>query len=112
MWEPPRYDCPARFLNHMLRTPLLGRHMIQHLLFFFLIVIAPLWDYYDTRRLKRNPSSERKIGYYRTSVAWLWIATVVACLSVGLRPLLTINPAPGEISWLSEHEWVRFLVDR
>ena len=73
---------------------------IQHLLFSFLAVVVPAWDYHDTRRLKQNPSSAGKIRYYKTVCAWLWIASTVACLSVGFRWLFTISPAPGEISWL------------
>jgi CAAX protease family protein len=83
---------------------------IQHLLFFFLAVVVPAWDYHDTRRLKQNPSSAGKIRYYKTVCAWLWIASTVACLSVGFGRLFTISPAPGEISWLFEHAWVRYLV--
>ena len=84
--------------------------VVQHLLFSFLLVVAPIWDYVDTRRLKQHPDSARKIRYYRTLCVWLWAATVVACLAVGFRPLFTINPAPDEASWLFEHSWVRWLV--
>jgi len=83
---------------------------IQYLLFFFLLVLAPLWDFYDTRRLKRSPSSAGKLRYYKTLCAWLWIATVVACLGVGWRALFTISPALDEIPWLL-HVWVRYLAD-
>lgn len=85
--------------------------LVQHLLFLFLAVVAPAWDYRDTRRLKQSPSSAGKIRYYKTLAAWLWIASLVACLSVGFRPLVTISPAPGDISWLLEHAWVRYLVE-
>jgi membrane protease YdiL (CAAX protease family) len=84
--------------------------LVQHLLFLFLLVVAPVWDFYDTSRLKKNPSSAGKIRCYKTLCAWLWIATVVACLSVGLRPLFTISPAPGDVSWLLQHNWVRYAV--
>ena len=40
--------------------------LMQHLLCLFLLVVAPIWDLYDTRKLKRNPSSEQKIRYYKT----------------------------------------------
>jgi membrane protease YdiL (CAAX protease family) len=84
---------------------------VQHLLFFFLVVVTPVWDYYDTRRLKRSRDSGRKIRYYRTLAAWLWIATAVAYLAVGFRPLSIITPAPGDASWLFGHAWVRYLVE-
>ena len=85
--------------------------LMQHLLFLFLLVVAPIWDLYDTRRLKRNPSSEQKIRYYKTLCTWLWIASALAVVAIGFRPLFTISPSPGEISWLLLHPWVRYLVE-
>ncbi len=84
--------------------------LAQDLLFLFLLVVTPLWDYRDTRRLKQSPSSAGKIRYYKTLCAWLWTATTVALLAVGFRPLFTISPAPDEASWLFEHAWIRYLV--
>jgi len=85
--------------------------LMQHLLFFFLLVVAPIWDLYETSKLKRNPSSERKIRYYKKICAWLWIASALAVVAIGFRPLFTFSPPPGEISWLLLHPWVRYLVD-
>jgi membrane protease YdiL (CAAX protease family) len=85
--------------------------LTQHLLFLFLLVVAPIWDLYATPKLKRNPSSERKIRYYRTICAGLWIASAIAVVAVGFRPLFIIGPSPGEISWLLMHPWVRYLVE-
>lgn len=85
--------------------------LMQHLLFLFLLIVAPIWDFFATRKLKRNPSSESKIRYYREICAWLWIASALAVLAIGFRPLFTISPSPGEISWLLPHPWVRYLVE-
>ena len=85
--------------------------LIQHLLFLFLLVIAPIWDLYNTRKLKRDPSSEQKIRYYKKLCTWLWIASALAVATIGFRPLFTISPSPGEISWLLLHPWVRYLVE-
>ncbi len=85
--------------------------LVQHLLFLFLLVVAPIWDFYDTSRLKKNPGSPQKIRYYKTLTAWLWISSILALLAVGWRPLLTIGPAPSEIPWLLEHVWVFYLVE-
>ncbi len=87
-----------------------ARTLLQHVLFVFLLVIAPTWDYRYTSRLKREPSSQRKIGVYKTLCAWLWIASFVAVLAVGWQPLFNINPAPGEIDWLHV-AWIRYLIE-
>ena len=85
--------------------------MMQHLLFLFLLVVAPIWDLYAIPKLKRNPSSEHKIRYYKMLCAWTWIASALAVVAIGFRPLFTISPSPGEISWLVPHPWVRYLVE-
>jgi hypothetical protein len=85
--------------------------LLQHLLFLVLAVVAPLWDFYDTSRLKKNPSLAGKLRYYKTLAAWLWIASAIAVVTVGFRTLTTINPAPDEISWLLQHAWVGHLAE-
>jgi|SRR5580704_56625 membrane protease YdiL (CAAX protease family) len=85
--------------------------LLQHLLFFFLLVVAPVWDWYAIPKLKRSLSSEYKIRYYQLLCAWMWIASALAVLAIGFRPLFTINPSPGEISWLLPHPWARYLVE-
>lgn len=85
--------------------------LVQHLLFLFLLAIVPVWDFWDTQRLKRNPSSAGKLRYYKTLCAWLWIASVVAVLVVGARSLLAIEPGPQEIPWLLQHVWAFYLVE-
>jgi membrane protease YdiL (CAAX protease family) len=86
--------------------------LMQHLLFVFLLLITPLWDYRDTNRLKRCPDSGRKIRYYKTLCSWLWIAAIMATVAVAWRSLLTISPAPDDATWLLGRLWVRnaFLV--
>jgi uncharacterized protein len=86
------------------------RILAQHLLFVFLAVVAPAWDFYDTRRLKRNPGSPQKITYYKTVCAWLWIASCVAVLTTGFQEVFTINAGPDNAGWLFGHAWVRYLV--
>ncbi len=85
--------------------------LMPHLLFLFLLVVAPIWDLYATPKLKRNPSSENKVRYYKTICTGLWIASALAVVAIGFRPLFTISPSPGEISWLLLHPWVRYLVE-
>jgi len=82
--------------------------LLQHALFVFLLVVAPAWDYYDTRRLKANPTSAVRLRYYRTLCLWLWIASLVACAAAGWYSIFTI--APGEVTWLSKHPWAYYAV--
>ncbi len=84
--------------------------LMQHLLVLSLLVVFPVWDLFATRKLKRNPSSERKLRYYKTLCAWLWAASALAVVAIGFRPVITISPSPGEIPWLLLHPWVRYLV--
>src|SRR5579872_569921 len=83
--------------------------VLQHLLFLFLLIVAPLWDVRYMSRLKREPSSPHKIGVYKTLCSWLWITSAVACVTVGFRSLFIINLAPGEIAWL-QVPWVHVVV--
>jgi len=85
--------------------------LLQHLLFLFLLVVAPAWDLFAIPKLKRNPISEYKIRYYKLLCVWLWITSALAVVAIGFRPLFTIHPSPGEISWLLPHPWVRYLVE-
>lgn len=78
----------------------------QHLLAFFLIVVAPAWDYFDTLRLKADPRSSRKLRYYRTLCIWLWAATVAAVAAAGMRSLFLVPRGPGDAAWLYEHRAV------
>lgn len=84
--------------------------LLQHLLFLFLLIIAPAWDYYDTRRLKQSPTSPARLRYYATVCAWLWGASIIALVIVGWRSLAIISPAPQEMGWLFSHIWVRYII--
>jgi uncharacterized protein len=86
------------------------RTLLQDVLFAFLAIVAPAWDFYATRRLKRNPGSAQKIGYYKILCAWLWISTFIAIIDVGFRGTFTIAPIPSEVFWLFGHMWVKYLV--
>jgi membrane protease YdiL (CAAX protease family) len=51
--------------------------VIHHLLALFLIFCIPLWDRIETRRLKADRSPDSRIRSYRTTLGWLWSATLV-----------------------------------
>jgi membrane protease YdiL (CAAX protease family) len=85
--------------------------MLQHLLFAFLAIALPAWDFYATPRLKKNPGSVQKIGYYKTLCALLSIASVIAVATVGIHALFIMAPMRHDAAWLFGHAWVRFLVE-
>jgi len=85
--------------------------MLQHLLFAFLAIALPAWDFYATRRLKKNPGSAQKIGYYKTLCALLWLASLVAVVAVGFHGVFTIASISGDAAWLFGHALVRLLVE-
>ena len=97
-------ECKRR----MIHGPLAA--LLQHLLFVLLLVVAPIWDYQYTKRLKQNPASEKKIRVYRTLCAWLWASTAVACMALPSHSLFTIQPSPRELPWL-QIAWVRYVVE-
>ena len=78
------------------------------MIFVFLLVVAPAWDYYDTRRLKKNPASDNKLRYYKTLCLWLWIAAIVACVSPGWRRVSTF--ARTEAEWIFQHAVAYYVV--
>ena len=56
--------------------------IISHLIAVFLMVVAPVWDHYETKRLKVG-GPRAKVQSYGKTIAWLWIAAVVAVAGVG-----------------------------
>jgi uncharacterized protein len=84
--------------------------LAQHALCAFLVVFTPAWDYYDTRRLKRAPSSANRIRYYRTTCFWLWVCAMVAVALVKSRSIFFVAPPAYEAAWLFGHLWVRYSI--
>jgi membrane protease YdiL (CAAX protease family) len=74
--------------------------ILQHALVFVLIVVMPLWDWYEILRLKASADPGKKIKFYGKIVAASWVCAVVAVLTVGVLTVSTIHKVPREISWL------------
>lgn len=66
--------------------------MIHHLLALFLILCIPLWDRVETKRLKADRSPASRIRSYRTTIGWLWTATL---LLLATTPWRWFGAAPG-----------------
>jgi uncharacterized protein len=74
--------------------------MAKHLIAIFLIVAVPVWDHFETKRLKTSSDPRVKIQSYQKTVGWLWAGSVFTCIVLGLRTVLTIHRDAGEASWL------------
>ncbi|MGB7730296.1 MAG: CPBP family intramembrane glutamic endopeptidase [Candidatus Acidiferrum sp.] len=81
-----------------------------HLLALHLIIVGPILDYFETRPLRRNPSPQRRMRYYRFTFVWLWVATAVACWAQGFRDLATLRGLGIHVEWLRAHAWAWWLL--
>ena len=75
--------------------------IVQHVLVFCLIVVMPLWDWYEIPRLKASTVPGKKIRFYGKIVAASWALAVVAVITVGVSAVFVIRMAPREIAWLA-----------
>ena len=74
--------------------------IVQHGLAFFLIVVTPLWDWYEIPRLKASTEPRRKIRFYGKIMAASWICAMVAVLTAGVMTVFRIRRVVGEVAWL------------
>lgn len=74
--------------------------IVPHVLAFILIVALPVWDRYETRRLKTSRGPRVKIQSYQMTIAWLWTCAGIAIVQLGWRSLWNIHLNPGEVRWL------------
>jgi membrane protease YdiL (CAAX protease family) len=72
----------------------------QHVLVLSLIVVTPLWDWYEIPRLKASADPRKKIKFYGKIIAASWMCAVVAVSTVGVFGISTMQTVSGEISWL------------
>ena len=74
--------------------------MTSHFLAFVLIIALPIWDRFETRRLKTSSDPRVKIQSYQMTISWLWICALIALAAFGWRPLFTIHPNAAEVPLL------------
>jgi uncharacterized protein len=72
--------------------------IVQHLLALYLMVIAPIWDFFEIRKLKSSIHPRRKIRFYWLIIAATWAVSAVACAAVGWQSIFWIHLAPREVS--------------
>jgi uncharacterized protein len=80
--------------------------MTPHLLAFALIVALPVWDRFETHRLKTSRDPRVRIQSYQMTIAWLWICSAVAVDAFGLKDLYFIHVSPSEAPWLPSGDGV------
>jgi uncharacterized protein len=76
----------------------------------FLVIVAPLWDYFEGRALKANPSGKARRAYYWKTTAWLCIATGLVCWAEGYSQLVTLKGLEVNVAWLQKYRWGYFLL--
>jgi membrane protease YdiL (CAAX protease family) len=86
-------------------NPLSLQTIAQYLLMLFLVAVGPVWDYFDTKPLKGNPSSAARLGYYRRTILWLWTATAIAIWTTGWAGLFTLHGLGIRAAWLQTRSW-------
>jgi membrane protease YdiL (CAAX protease family) len=74
--------------------------VISHFLAFVLIIALPIWDRFETRRLKTSRDPRVKIQSYQMTIAWLWTCAVIAIAALGWKPLWTVQVNASEVRWL------------
>jgi membrane protease YdiL (CAAX protease family) len=74
--------------------------IVHALLVLFLVLVFPVWDRVETKRLKTSTDPRARIGAYRKTIGWQLIATA---LLLTVRPaLLFTPPALGGLFGLQE----------
>jgi uncharacterized protein len=74
--------------------------IVQHLLALYLMVVAPIWDHFEIRKLKASTNPRRKIKFYGLIIAAPWAVSAVICAVVGWQSIFWIHLTPREVGWL------------
>jgi membrane protease YdiL (CAAX protease family) len=64
--------------------------IVHALLVLFLVLVFPVWDRVETRRLKSSTDPRVRVRAYRITIGWQLVATAVLFLT--LRPALLLTP--------------------
>ncbi len=75
--------------------------IVHALLVLFLLLVFPVWDRVETRRLKRSTDPRARVRAYRITIGWQLVATAVLLLTLP-PPLLFTPPALGGLFGLRE----------
>jgi membrane protease YdiL (CAAX protease family) len=71
---------------------------LQHILIFTLVVVAPVCDHYEFKKLKASEDPLRKVRFYRKWLVLQWIFAAIALVAAGRG--LWHPPTTAEWPWL------------
>ena len=63
--------------------------VVHHLVVVFLVLVFPIWDRYETARLKQSADPSVRIRSYQTTIAWQWLVAVLLFATLPASALLT-----------------------
>jgi membrane protease YdiL (CAAX protease family) len=66
----------------------------------FLVLVFPVWDRYETRRLKASTDPRRRIRAYQITIAWQIVAVALLLATV---PAALLFAPPAEVARLGIH---------
>jgi len=77
---------------------------IPHIVVFALIFVMPVWDYFESIRLKTSPDPRKRVKWYVKLVIVSWLLTLLLIWLVGFQNVVTIGT---RASWMPTREGVR-----
>lgn len=83
---------------------------VDHVMALLLVVVSPLWDWFDTRALKAQPTAQGRLRYYKQTIVILAIAASIACWAHGIRSFLTLDALGIREPLLQTRSWLWWLL--
>jgi uncharacterized protein len=80
---------------------------VPHLITLFLIFVAPVWDYFEAKRLKSSLDSRKRVRWYIKLIVASWLFAFAAGTAAGWGNVLTIA---ARASWSPSREGIRDFV--
>src|SRR5271170_1478295 len=87
-----------------------GGVIIQHFLALCLIVIGPIWDQFEIRKLKTSTDPRRKLKFYWLTIGWTWTLSAIACATVGWPQIFGMHADPRDIGWIPSGNGARLFM--
>ncbi len=84
--------------------------IIDNILVVALVFVSPVWDWLDTRSLQKNPTSRKRLRYYKQTIFLLATGAAVACWSHGIGAFLTLRSLGIQEPLLETRSWLWWLL--